>query len=217
MKNMKVFLALTVAMAAFAASVQAQTPAAPLPGQFFGTNLPAIETSFLTQLTTWGTALNTNADHNWTNSSFQIDTGTATVTGSGISDRLQIQKNIGAFGFGAVAEFVGVGSSIGELQGRGSYSIYQKYDLKIDFLLGGGWDFNTAYDSVTMVSQGKGQPPTRVTKQEHGAIVVEPGIGLSKMMTYNTYATAQYSFPIESHGKFNAAGVIYAGLGVSFW
>src|ERR1017187_7084607 len=77
--------------------------------------------NFFYQVADWVQTYNTSPDHNWTNASIQMDSGIATVTGVGISDRLEIQKNFGSFGAGVAGEFTGVGSAFNSIEGTFNY------------------------------------------------------------------------------------------------
>ena len=156
--------------------------------------------NFFTQAISWGSSINYDPAYNWTNSTIQIDTGIATTTGVGLADRLDVQYNIGSFGIGAAAEFTGVGSSINLLEGTFAYSLMQRGDFKADGELGAGFDFNGR--------NSKGQ--------QDGSIVVEPGLGIYKVMTPKSYAVFKLLVPFESHGKFEKSPKIYVGLGETF-
>jgi hypothetical protein len=153
--------------------------------------------NFFTQAISWGSTINYYTAYNWTNSTIQIDTGIATTTGVGLADRLDIQYNISSFGIGAAAEFTGVGSSINLLEGTFAYSLMQRGDFKMDAELGAGFDFNG--------KNAKGQ--------QDGSIVVEPGLGVYKVMTPKSYAVFKLLVPFESNGKFEKSPKIYAGVG----
>lgn len=161
------------------------------------TNTPE---SFLATATTWGSSFNTNADHSWTNATLQYDTGIATITGSGIADRLYVQYDINKFGLGLMGQFEGVGSPFGAIEGTAQYNLIEKYDFKLGVEVDAGYDFNAL--------NGKGV--------KTGAIEVDPGLFTAKMMTANTYAEVKYLVPIESQRKFNPNGMLYVGLGATF-
>ena len=149
--------------------------------------------SFLDQAATWGTSFNTNADHNWTNNStIQFDAGVATTTGVGLSDRLYVQYNIGRFGIGAMGQFEGIGSTFGAIEGTFEYSLIQNYDFKLGAEIGAGYNINDK------------------------AFETDPGFYAYKKMTLNTYAVMKYLVPVETKGKFQAAGLIYIGVGTTF-
>jgi len=149
--------------------------------------------SFLDQAATWGTSFNTNADHNWTNNStIQFDTGMATTTGVGISDRLYVQYNIGNFGLGVIGQFEGIGSTFGAIGGTFEYNLIQKYDFKL------------------------GVEASAIYNINDKAFETDPGFYAYKKMTLNTYAVMKYLVPVESKGKFQAQGLIYIGVGTTF-
>lgn len=161
------------------------------------TNAPQ---NFFTQAMTWGSHINMDPAYNWTNATIQIDTGIATTTGVGIADRVNVQYNKGSFGFGGAFEFVGVGSTVNLVEGTVAYSFFQRGDFKWDVELGGGYDFN-----------GEDQHGQRV-----GSAVIEPGTGIYKIMTPNSYAVLKMLIPWESHGKFQNNPKICAGVGGTF-
>lgn len=158
--------------------------------------------NFLSQAANWGTSFNTDVDHNWTNNStLQYDTGIATTTGVGISDRLYAQYDISPkFGVGIMGQFVGVGSPFGAIFGTVQYALIQKFDFKIGLEVDAGYNFN-AKDA---------------TGAKVGGIEVDPGLFASKKLTANTYATVKYLQPVQSTGKFDPQGVLYIGLGATF-
>ena len=158
--------------------------------------------NFFQQAMVWGASLNMDPTYNWTNDThkIQIDTGVATTTGVGIADRLNIQDNFGSFGIGIAGEFTGVGSTFNMLEGTIQYSLYQKGDFKMTLELGGGYDFNAKDNKGEIV----------------GAMVGEPGIGIYKVMTPNSYAVFKLLMPVESHGKFETEPKIFAGVGGTF-
>ena len=179
---------LILATVLFAVAAQAQT-----------TNTsPSV--NFFQQAITWGGNINYDPAYNWTNSTVQIDTGIATTTGVGLADRLDIQYNKGSFGFGAAAEFTGIGSSFNLLEATLAYNLIQRGDFKMDVESGVGYDFNGKDHTGTMV----------------GCIVVEPGFGLYKVMTPKSYAVLKLLLPFETTGKFDKNPKIYAGVGGSF-
>jgi len=163
------------------------------------TNAPL---NFLSQAMTWGSSFNTDLDHNWTNNStLQYDTGIATTTGVGISDRLYAQYNISPkFGVGLMGQFVGVGSTFGVIAGTLQYALIQKFDFKIGLEADAGYNFNA----------------TDRTGQKVGGIEVDPGFFAAKKLTANTYATVKYLQPVQSTGKFDPMGVLYIGVGATF-
>ena len=164
--------------------------------------------NFVSQAEVWATSFNTN--NCWTSATMQFDSGLATVTGSGISDRINAQYDYGCFGGGIMGQFEGVGSTFGEVEATTAWAVMEKYDFKFEYDLNGGYDFNNDWTQLT-VTKG-----VKLLKHESGAFVVEPGLGISKMLTGNTYATMKYLFPMEAHGKFVPAGVVYVGVGCTF-
>jgi len=158
--------------------------------------------NFYQQAAQWGSSFNQDADHNWTNNStIQIETGIATTTGVGISDRLYLQYNLNPkFGIGIMGQFVGIGSSFGAMEGTFEYALMQKYDFKLGAGLGVGYDFNAA----------------KTSGQRVGGIMVEPYLFAAKKMTVNTFASIKYLMPVTGVGKFNSSGVFYIGLGSTF-
>jgi len=156
--------------------------------------------NFFTQAISWGSAINYDPPYNWTNATIQIDTGIATTTGVGLADRLEIQYNIGKFGAGAAGEFTGVGSTFNLLELTLAYSLVQKGDFKLDAEVGAGYDFNAK----------------NANGQQDGSIVVEPGLGIYKVMTPKSYAVFKLLVPFEGTGKFDKSPKIFAGLGGSF-
>ena len=155
--------------------------------------------NFFNQVATWGTSFNTNADHSWDASTISLDTGIATVTGIGISDRLNADYSISKFSLGAMAQFEGVGSAISELEATAKFALVQKYDFKFGLTFGAGCDFNNI-----------------ATGRRTSAAVFEPGLFASKIMTASTYATTSLTVPIETRGKFNTIPTLYVGMGARF-
>ena len=193
MKN-KLTLATILCAAILANSLMAQTA----PAQFFGTNAP--QTTFIQDVATWTTSYNLAPDHAWTNQMWQLDTGVATVTGSGISDRIALTRNFGSFQGGIMGQFLGLGSAFNQVQGQFGYCLVQQADFKLVASLGAGYDFAARNGAGSKV----------------GAMVVEPGIYAFKMMTSKTYAGVGYTFPVRSVGKFDPNGVITACTGFTF-
>jgi hypothetical protein len=148
----------------------------------------------------WASAYNTDTNYAIANAALMYDTGIKTVTGAGIADRLNVVKPFGAFGVGVSGEFVGVGSTFNLLEGVTSYALLEKYDFKWVVQIGGGYDWNAKNAIGKTV----------------GAMVVEPGMSLYKMMTHNTYSTVGISWQVESKGKFQQQPGIYVGLGATF-
>ena len=170
--------------------------------------------NFLSQAEAWATSFNTN--NCWTNATMQFDSGVATVTGVGLSDRINAQYDYGRFGGGIMGQFEGVGSTFGEVEATTAWAVMEKYDFKFEVDLNGGYDFNNDWTQVTVTKATKSSPLKTTLTRQSGAYVAEPGLGISKLLTPNTYATMKYLFPIESHGKFQPAGVVYVGVGCTF-
>ena len=168
------------------------------PATFAGTNAP--QTTFVQDVATWTTSYNLAPDHAWTNQLWQLDTGVATVTGSGISDRIALTRNFGSFQGGIMGQFLGLGSAFDQVQGQFGYCLVEQADFKLVASLGAGYDFAARNGAGSKV----------------GAMVVEPGIYAFKMMTSKTYAGVGYTFPVRSVGKFDANGVITAYTGFTF-
>ena len=168
------------------------------PATFAGTNAP--QTTFVQDVATWTTSYNLAPDHAWTNQLWQLDTGVATVTGSGISDRIALTRNFGSFQGGIMGQFLGLGSAFDQVQGQFGYCLVQQADFKLVASLGAGYDFAARNGAGSKV----------------GAMVVEPGIYAYKMMTSKTYAGVGYTSPVRSVGKFDANGVITAYTGFTF-
>jgi len=146
--------------------------------------------NFIQQLTTWGTSYNTN--YNWSPVTVQIEDGYKQATGSGASDYLRLQYDLGKFNVGVEGEFLGVGSQFTAGEFEAGFALFEKYDFKIEASLLAGYD--------------------RGLK----AAEVEPEIKVTKLITANTYATAGFSMPWFSKGAFNASGQFRIGAGFTF-
>ena len=197
---MKKIIASIALAAGLVVSVHAQSTTPP--ANFFPTNAPveSPQTTFIQDLGAWATSFDTTPAKNWTNQLWQLDTGVATVTGSGISDRVALTRNFGSFQAGIMGQFLGLGSAFDQVQGQFGYSLFQEADFKLVASLGAGYDFAARNGAGTKV----------------GAIVIEPGLYAYKMMTTKTYAGAGYAFPVRTVGKFDANGVITTFAGFTF-
>lgn len=153
------------------------------------------QTTFIKQLGVWITSYNTN--NPWTDC-LSYDTGIATTTGKSIADRMQIMDNIGNFAVGINGEFVGVGSAFNKASLVGKWYLLNKYDFKMGLTVSAGYDFGVS----------------SVTKKN--CMVLNPGLTMSKKITANTFATMDYTYPIETVGKPNTISTIYVGAGFTF-
>jgi hypothetical protein len=179
----------TVAAMAFTSAVRAQSIQMPA----FPTNLVAAP--FLQTAAAWATSYNTN--YIWTNG-VSIDTGIATTTGQNIADRLNINYDFNHFDVGIHGTFVGVGSAFDSAGIHGTWWLVKKYDLKL------GPTLDLDYQIAESSRSGK------------TAFSIAPGIKGTKVITGNTYATAEYSYPIRTSGKATGTGTIYIGTGFTF-
>jgi hypothetical protein len=160
--------------------------------QSVSTNAPAAPTlpNFIQQLADWGTSFNTN--YSWTPVTLQIEDGYKQATGSGASDYLRVQYDLGRFNVGVEGEFLGVGSQFTAGEFEAGCTLFNKYDFKIEVNLLAGYD--------------------RGVK----AVEIEPELKITKLITANTYATAGFSLPWFSKGTFNAGGQFRIGAGFTF-
>jgi len=186
---MKKFI-LTILLAT-AAAVGARAQAIQIPA--FPTNFVAAP--FIQTAAQWATSYNTN--YVWTNG-ISIDTGVATTTGQSISDRLNVNYDLGQFDLGAQGTFTGVGSAFDSAGIHGTWWVLKKYDLK----LGPTLDLN--YQIAQSVATGK------------TVFSIAPGVKATKVISGNTYATAEYSFPVLTSGHATGSGTIYIGTGFTF-
>lgn len=189
--NMKKNIMAIIGVAALLATVnlQAQTnvPVNPPPVSDAVTNpIP----NFINQVAVWGTSFNTN--YNWTNVTLQIEDGYKQATGSGASDYLRVQYDMGRWNLGVEGEFLGVGSQFNAVEAEAGFALVQKYDFKIEANLLAGYD--------------------RTLK----SFEVEPEVKAVKMLTVNTYATLGLSMPWMAKGKFDGTPQIRVGAGFTF-
>jgi hypothetical protein len=159
----------------------------------FPTNFVAAP--FLQTAATWATSYNTN--YVWTNG-ISIDTGIATTTGQSISDRLNFNYDLGQFDLGIQGTFTGVGSAFDSAGVHGTWWLLKKYDLKL------GPTLDLSYQIATSSATGK------------AVLSIAPGVKATKVITGNTYATAEYSFPVVTAGKAVGNGTFYIGTGFTF-
>ena len=155
-------------------------------------NAPAAPTlpNFIQQVAGWGTSFNTN--YSWTPVTLQIEDGYKQATGSGASDYLRVQYDLGKFNVGVEGEFLGIGSQFTAGEFEAGYTLFSKYDFKIEANLLAGYD--------------------RGVK----AAEIEPELKITKLITANTYATAGFSLPWFSKGAFNSSGQFRVGAGFTF-
>ncbi len=149
-------------------------------------NLP----DFLDQVAVWSTSFNTN--YNWTNITVQIEDGYKQVAGSGATDYLRAQYNMGRWGFNVSGEFLGVGSPFTGVSGGADYALVQKYDFKLEAGLDAGYD------------------------RTHQAFAIEPGVRAVKLLTANTYAVLGLSVPWFAKGRFDGNPRFVIGAGLTF-
>jgi hypothetical protein len=146
--------------------------------------------NFFNDAYTWGTSFNTN--YSWTPIKIQIEDGYKQATGSGASDYLRIQYDIGKFNVGIEGEFLGYGSQFTAVELEFGYTLFSKYDFKIESNLLAGYDRGMR------------------------AAEIEPELKMTKLITANTYMTAGYSMPWFSKGTFNSSGQFRVGAGFTF-
>lgn len=183
---LKILIALALSRVVFTARAQTSI-----------TNIP----SFFNSAETYFTSFDTN--YSWTNIKLEADTGVAQATGSGAVDKIDIGYDLGSssqYRIGLEGEFLGVGSAVNGGEATFGYSILQHYDLRVEAVLGAG------YDGLAQNAAGK----------QVGSFEVEPGLELDKKLTVNTYAKLEASFPVYLTGKFNAVPRIFVGAGFTF-
>jgi hypothetical protein len=173
---------------------------APAPCRAQAIQIPAFPTNFVAApfiqtAAQWATSYNTN--YVWTNG-ISIDTGVATTTGQSISDRLNVNYDIGQFDLGAQGTFTGVGSAFDSAGIHGTWYALKKHDLKLGVTL----------DANYLIAQSAASGKT--------VFSIAPGVKASKVITGNTYATAGYYFPVNTSGHATGSGTIYIGTGFTF-
>jgi hypothetical protein len=161
------------------------------------TNIP----SFFSSAETYFTSFDTN--YSWTTITIEADTGIAQATGKGAVDKIDLGYDLGSssqYRIGLEGEFLGVGSAVNGAEATFGYSLIQHYDLRVEIVLGGGYD---------------GLAENAASKQV-GSYEVEPGLELDKKLTANTYAKMEASFPVYFVGKFDAVPRLFVGAGFTF-
>jgi hypothetical protein len=138
------------------------------------------------------TSINTN--YCWTNSAFGVEVGTGYKQVGGVNEAstFDIQKDLDRFNIGGAFQFSGVGSPLNAAEGQLGYAVIEYYDLKVDFNVRAGYDWNVE------------------------GIVIEPGIFLKKKGTLNTFFETGISFPVYLTEKFNNTPTFYFQTGFTF-
>lgn len=148
--------------------------------------------NFFENTETWGTSFDTNKS--WTPITAQFEDGlNQSTTGTGASDYIRGQYDMGRWNVTVEGDFFGVGSAFTSIEGGGGFALIQKYDFKteINILLGIGrnpaWKFQCEVECK-----------------------------LTKLMTANTYATASIYLPYRSGQTFDGSPGFRGGLGFTF-
>ena len=158
------------------------------------TNAVTVNTipNFFAQAAGWATAFDTNKS--WTPVTFQMEDGMNQTTGTGASDYLRGQYDMGRWNLLVEGDFFGIGSAFTGIEGGGGFALIQKYDFKAEFNVllgvvkpGAAWKFKA-----------------------------EPEVKLTKLMTANTYATISLSLPYIDGQKFDGTPAFRAGMGFTF-
>ena len=186
-KNIMTIIGVAALLATVNLQAQTNAPVNPPPVSDAVTNpIP----NFINEVAVWGTSFNTN--YNWTNVTLQIEDGYKQATGSGASDYLRVQYDMGRWNAGVEGEFLGVGSQFNAIEAEAGFALVQKYDFKIEANLLAGYD--------------------RTLK----SFEVEPEVKAVKMLTVNTYATLGLSMPWMAKGKFDGTPQLRVGAGFTF-
>jgi len=150
------------------------------------TNIPSFFDTAQSYLTTFNPAFT------WTNVTIEASTGLKQVTGSGATDVVQAQYDIGRWNAGAVIGFEGVGSTVGTVQAQGGYAVLEYLDTKVDLDVQGGYSwYRKSY-------------------------MVEPELAISKKLRANTFARIGVSIPLYSKGAQNRTPSFEVGAGFTF-
>jgi opacity protein-like surface antigen len=154
--------------------------------------------NFFAEAAGWATSFDTNKS--WTPVAFQMEDGLNQTTGTGASDYIRGQYNMGRWNLTAEGDFFGIGSTFNAIEGGVGFALIQKYDFKaeINVLLG-----------VTKQIDSGGVNASWKFK-------AEPEIKITKLMTANTYSTISISVPWIEGQKFDGTPAFRVGMGFTF-
>lgn len=151
------------------------------------TNAP----NFVDSAIAYATSYNTN--YTFDTVKLDIETGYRQANGTGASSfaklgyyatpKIQLNAQIGYFG---------IGSPINSFEAGISFSVFQKYDVRVTAEVNGGYDDNIR------------------------AGVIEPGLEAKKKLSPNTYASIGLYLPYYVGKPFNTSPTFTSGVGATF-
>lgn len=184
----KIILATAIAAIGLALGAQAQNITnVSNGGTVTFTNVPAGEGDFLTTAAQWLTT--ENPALSFTNASIFVSTGARWNNNLQWANYLKAEKDFGSFLIDGMMNNQGIAGVIRSVEGGGGYIFYNKYDLRMNVSLNGGYDF-----------------------QQH-SIIIDPELWIQKLFARNSGAEIGTGYMAFLKGPKNQ----YPGIDVAFF